>query len=529
MRRLLLIAFAVLLSLALAAAWFVQDANRFKPAVVAYIERETGLPVEIRGNLEWQLLPRLRLAAEDLYTLHDGRTWLLERLVLRPDVGSVIDNPESPGNWHIAGLDVEGLATEDGRGVVRVERLTLREIGLDSPAPLEARLMVTAGGFPPFEASLAGFLTVAADRVRVRDLSYRMPNASGICNFEAMPNGKLWPPLPRQENAILPLQFMRAYDWDGRCDLEQAAYAGETIENAHVVLDNKEGGSIVTVRAPAFLGGEAQVEMIVRADRSPVTWEVQPVLARVDSARLAVWLGGGSLITALVDYGGTIRMTGNTPAALASSVSGETRLATGAGELDCSRFLAPLAEAATLLDSSRPAPALPAMFDYEKLTGRWIVEGQRHTLDLALDGLKLEARADYPLFADELKLRGVVTLGDSTEQWGLHPGSALAGVPFHFQCAGAVGDPQCGLDARRTLMGAAASRGSEKADDLIEKHVPEEYREAARSLLDALKVNVDKALREDPDQLIEEHVPGKYQGAARSLADLLDNNPDETN
>lgn len=495
MRRLLLIAFAVLLSLAVVAAWFVQDANRFKPALVAYIERETGLRVEIRGDLEWQFLPWMWLAAEDLHTTHNGRTWSLERLVLRPHVGSLIRDPGALGNWRIGGLNVENFtifAIEDGRDIVRVPRVALGEIGFDSPASLEARLVVTAEGRTPLEVSLAGLLTLGQDRVRVRDLSYEMPNASGICNVEAMPNGKLWPPLQKQENAILPLALMRAYDWDGRCDLAQTAYAGETIENAYVVLDNKEGESIVSVRAPAFLGGEAQVEIFVRADRSPVTWELQPVLARVDSGRLAAWLGGSSLIAAPVDYGGTIRMAGNTPAALASSISAQTRFATGAGKLDRGRFVAPLAQVAALLDASHRAPALPALLDYESLTGRWIVDGKRHSLDLALDSLKLEARGDYPLFADELNLRGVVTLGDGTEQWGLRPGSVLAGVPFHFQCAGAVSGPHCRLDARRTLMGAVASEGSIRADDLIEKHVPKKYREAARSLVDLLGAGLDE-------------------------------------
>ena len=264
MRRILLVAFAVLLSLALLATWFIQDANRLKPGLAAYIERETGLPVEIRGNLEWQLLPRIRLAAEDLHGIHDGRTWSLERLVLRPDAGSLIRNLESPGDWRIAGLDVEGLVLEGGRTDIRVSRLTLHGLGLDSPAPLEARVTLMPEGRAPVEVSLAGLLTLSAERVRVRELAYRMPDASGTCNVEAMPNGKLWPPLPKQENAILPLEFMRAWDWDGRCDLTRTAYAGELIENAHVVLDNKEGGSIVRLRAPSFLGGEAQVEMIVR-------------------------------------------------------------------------------------------------------------------------------------------------------------------------------------------------------------------------------------------------------------------------
>ena len=527
MRRILFIALALLVGVAGLVVWFVQDANRFKPALMAQVARETGIHVEVRGDLAWRFMPRLWLAAERLHAVHDGRTWSLDRLVVRPDIASLIRNPGSLDRWRIREAVVQDLAIDDPSGLIQASRIRIRNIGLGDPAYLEAGVLYTPETLEPIEVTVAGTLAVETDRFSVRGLRFRMPGAAGSCDLQAMPNGKLWP--PPVENGILPLGIMRAYDWDGRCDLERIDHGGETIENALVVLDNKEGGSIVTVDAPSFLGGKAQLDAVVRADSSPVTWEVRPVLAGVDSRRLAAWLGGGSVIAARVDYGGTIGMTGNTSTALAASIVAKTRFSTGAGEIDATAFAAPLAELAALWDVRGSATSMPARFEYESLSGGWTVDGERHRLDLAVDSLRVEAEGDYLVHDDKLDLRGVVAPGESIEQWGLRLAPALAGMSFHFRCDGSAADPRCRLDVERTLLGAGAAEGSAVARGLIDRHVPEEYRAAARSILDSLDVQVDAALRKDPEDLIEEQVPENYRGMARSLLDTLGEALDERN
>ena len=589
MRRILFIALALLVVVAGLVVWFVQDANRFKPALMAQMARETGIHVEVRGDLAWRFMPRLWLAAEGLHAVHDGRTWSLDWLLVRPDIASLIRNPGGLDQWRIREAVVQDLAIDDPRGLIQAPRIRIRNIGLGDPAYLEAGVLYTpesqariahqlpaadadalvlrgrapsghldvlsstpappcgprdhAGrlldalatkvgercGLEPIEVTVAGTLTVETGRFSVRGLRFRMPGAAGSCDLQAMPNGKLWPPPPPVENGILPLGIMRAYDWDGRCDLERIDHGGETIENVLVVLDNKEGASIVTVDAPSFLGGKAQLDAVVGADSSPVTWDVRPVLAGVDSRRLAAWLGGGSLIAAMVDYGGTIRMTGNTSTALAASIVAKTRFSTGAGEIDGTAFAAPLAGLAALSDSGGSATAMPAMFEYESLSGGWTVDGEWHRLDLAVDSLGVEAEGDYLVHDDKLDLRGVIAPGESIEQWGLRLAPALAGMSFHFRCDGSAADPRCRLDVERTLLGAGAAEGSAVARGLIDRHVPEEYRAAACSVLDSLEVQVDAALRKDPEDLIEEHVPEHYQGMARSLLDTLGEALDERN
>ncbi|MDE0062802.1 MAG: hypothetical protein OXP09_10595 [Gammaproteobacteria bacterium] len=522
MRRILIIAFAFLAVVAGFFAWFIQDANRLKPALVTQLERLTGVPIEIRGDLAWQFMPRLWLGAEDLYATHVGRAWSAGRLAVRPDIVSLVRNPGNPDRWRIEEAVVRDLAVDDaGGGLVRAPRLSMRRIGLGNPAPVEGLIVYVTEGGEPVEAALAGTLILEPDRFSARDFSFRMRGAAGTCDLQAMPNGKLWPPLAPVENEILPLGILRTYDWDGRCDIERIERRGEAIENVAVVLDNKEGGSIVSVDAPEFLGGRAQLEVIVQAGALPVTWNLRPAFAGVDSRRLAAWLGGGSLVAGPVDYGGDIRLEGNTSTALAASINARTRFSAGPGEIDVGAMAEPLAEVSALLNSDGSVTGVPATVDYENLDGVWVVDGERHRLDFSLDSLRLEAGGDYLVEADNLDLRGVIDPGGSIEQWGLGLAPALAGAHFHFRCRGTAAEPGCRLDVERTFLDAGAAKGSAVARELIDAHVPAEYRAAARSFLDSLEAEVDAALRKDPEALIGEHVPERYRGMARSLLEKL--------
>ena len=530
MRRVLPIALALVVVVAGFVAWIVQDANRLKPALVAHLERATGVPIAIRGDLAWRFKPHLWLSAEELYVTHEGRAWSAGGFAVRPGFASLVRSPGNPLRWQIEEAVVRDLAVDDAGGHrVQAPRLSMRNIGLGNPAPVEALVVYTPEGREPVEVALAGTLIVEPGRLSARKFSFRMPRASGACDLQAMPNGKLWPPPAPEKNEILPVGILRAYDWDGRCDIERMERRGEVIENVLVVLDNKEGVSILSIDAPEFLGGRAQLEVILQADALPVTWNVRPAFAGVDSRRLAAWLGGGSLVAAAVDYGGDIRLRGNTPLALAASINAETRFSTGPGEIDGGAMSEPLAEISTLLNSGGSATGVPAKIDYENLDGVWIVDGERHSLELSLDSLRLEAEGDYLVEADKLDLRGVIDPGGSIEQWGLGLAPALAGAHFHFLCRGSAADPDCRLDVKRTLLDAGAAEGSAVARGLIDEHVPEEYRAAARSLLDSLEAEVDAALRKDPEGLIGEHVPEPYQGMARSLLEKLGEALDEEN
>ncbi len=613
MRRLLIILSILFLAFVGIAAWFVQDANRFKTALVAYAEREIGIPMEIRGGLEWRLQPWPGLMARDLHMAHRGRMWTVDELFLRPKFTSMARNPTTPANWEIAEIAIGNLNVDAMGGNLRAQHLRLRDIRLGGAVPLEAKLVHTHATRAPIDIALRGTLMFTADRLRMDNLAFKLPNADGICDLEVLGPAAADTPTPRaiapspqtpqtapiigppaspqpggntqtnrrgetpqtaedtflppdsvrspeeparlrngdaeEADAILPLDFMRAYDWDGRCDFHRLRFATELVENAHVVLDNKEGSSVVSARAPSALGGEAQLQMVVHAAQTPVAWEIEPHLANVDGLRLGRALGMEGPIAAPLSLNGRIGMAGNTAYELAETLDADIRFATGAGTvtLDFDWILAPLAE---IIDQSPiPAPGTPhfgseyhsphtpapanseptpsATFNYESLSGAWRGTGERHRLGLALDGLSLEAEGTYHLPKDQLGLLGVLTLGESAQRWGLPLPPSVAALSFHFRCGGGLGRPDCRLDAERTFLGTAADRGRAKADEFIDGFVPEGYRGRARSLLDYLESGVDSALLKTPDAMIDEQVPEGYRDAARSLLDVLRDTPEE--
>ena len=524
MRRFRLIGLAGLLAIAVLIAWFLRDANRFKPALATYIERQTGAEVEIHGDLEWGFAPRLWVAAEDLRGSHAWRAWSLERLVLRPDIASLVRNPGTSANWRIAGFDLDNLALADAPGQMRLARLTLHGIGPGEPAALTASLVYAPRGSSPIEVSLAGALALAGNRVLAQNLSFRMPSANGICNIEARRADNSTPAPQLHQPAMLPVAMMRTYDWDGRCDVAQFHRAGETVEKFHVVFDNKEATSVVMVGAPEFLGGAARIDLLVQADRPLPHWEIRPALTGVDSARLAAWLGGNSLIAAPVDYSGSITMAGNTAAALAASIEAESRISTAAGQLDGSRFAAALAEATALIDAADAEPASLGALDYEHLSGVWRIDGEQHSLAIALDSLGLEVEGDYSVAEDKLELQGLIDLGDSIERWGLDLAPMLAALPLHFRCGGTLKEPRCRLDAGRLLADIAA-KGVAKANSLIERHVPPRYRAAARSLFDLL--DADRGRTENPEQSTDAGASEEQRSSAGAPAKPTDEATEE--
>jgi hypothetical protein len=66
MRKLLVVFVAVIVALAIGIYWLAGDPNRFKPMIAERIEAETGMHVDLRGDLAWRLWPPVQLVANDV-------------------------------------------------------------------------------------------------------------------------------------------------------------------------------------------------------------------------------------------------------------------------------------------------------------------------------------------------------------------------------------------------------------------------------------------------------------------------------
>ena len=74
-------------------------------------------------------------------------------------------------------------------------------------------------------------------------------------------------------------------------------------------------------------------------------------------------------------------------------------------------------------------------------------------------------------------------------------GSSLMGLPLPIHCKGSLAAPKCGADeegTRNLLAQALSGENPEmkhRLDKAIDEKVPEQYRDAARSLLEMLNKN----------------------------------------
>ena len=102
-----------------------------------------------------------------------------------------------------------------------------------------------------------------------------------------------------------------------------------------------------------------------------------------------------------------------------------------------------------------------------------------------------------------------ITVNDDPKYNSFKVGSSLTGLPLPIRCRGSLAAPKCGADdeGTRQLIADALSgkdpKAKEKLDKAIDEKVPEQYRDAARSLLEMLNKGSQKGAannRSRPDR-----------------------------
>ncbi len=490
--RFVLIALVIVLIVGVAGVLVVlQDANRFKPQLESLIATHAGVPLEIGGDLQWRLWPPLSLTASELSTEHQGQSWQVERLTLQLDALKLLRDPQQ---WQVESLTVNDATLRDASGVLEVHTARLEDLAPRQPAPLDAELTYTADGQAPRPVQVSGSLSVDPDSLALTlaDTRVQTSDAEGTCRAQAAPVNDPAPAPPAGDEDVIPVELFLSFDWTGECLLDWVQVADRRFEAVTVTLANQSGDSRIDVEAPRFFGGSAVIDLAIDARRNPVTWTVVPTLTGVDSQELLRWLDQRFAWAAPLAYGGTLRFEGNTPEAMLASLSGETHFDGGQGSIDISAVKARLLELAALFNEGERIARWPETWQYQRLVGDWRIERQHHVLDLALDNLQVSAQGDYAAGDDQMDMLVELVFGNDPDWPVFEMNPLLYDVPIPIRCRGAVSSPSCRLDeaaAQRIAARALSGEDSElraKLEEKIDREVPEEYRDAARSLLDAL-------------------------------------------
>ena len=432
----------VLLLVLAAAAWLLADLNRFRPDVEALVVEQTGLGIEIGGDLGWRLLPAPAVTAA-LVRADDGQ-WQVEEWRYNP----ILDSHS------VQGLEFN---TESAQGRCNVDftprHSTSNPPLTDEPGIIPAQALRQVNGSGRCQEVRLRF-----DDQTLEDVTAEFDLADGIANLDLQAPGVLGGTAAAQIELDASAE---PFDWTVRFNAD-----GVQTENLRPWL-----GEDVQWDAEVAYAGEWRMQG---------NSELELASSLVGESRLN---GGPGLIGA--PFLDQIKKAAS-PFARRSRKTARTAGTTARG---------------TAGGASGAANAGPGQVQYQSLAGTWSIEGAAHRLSITLDNLVLEADGEYRYAEDHLDLSATVSIeeGADDDAFEVHP--LLAGIPIPLRCAGGGADLGCELDGRavRQLLAEAAKDGSEmqrRLDAIIEEKLPPKQRQAARAVLRLLGGSIE----EEPPQ-----------------------------
>jgi len=481
----------VLIMAVSAGAWYVLDnPNQLKPQLTALIEERTGVPVRIDGDLSWQLLPPLTLSAAGVRAEQDGASYELGRLELDVDLGSVLTSQDLNA-WQIRSLKLTDFELNRDGERTQIPHLTLNDFAFDQRSPFATELTYQGpdGNAIPLAADGTLIYRPGSQTVELIDTRFKSDLTSGLCNLTGSmgdAGGYV-----DAEGTLIPVSIWRGYNWAGACLLDAIELDGERFEDLNLELSNTAGNSSTVLTLPRFFGGNATAKVDINAEHDPVVWRIEPDLNNVDSQALMSWLDQRLTWAAPLAYGGSITLTGNTAEELARSVSGKTRFDGGQGNIDISRIKTPLVNLAALLKEDQRIRNWPELWRYERFAGEWTISGTQHAMDLALDNLAAAIAGSYDPIADVMDMQIDIVFEDTPDQHSFDVSPLLLNLPIPLRCRGTLAAPQCAIDQQAAQRVVAAALANDQGGALrsrieqkIDEDVPEQYRDAAKGLLD---------------------------------------------
>ncbi len=488
---------AAIAAVVLGALFWIDDPNRLKPELEDLIETYTNFTVTFNGDLAWQLFPPLVLEMQNV-SITDGDTTVdAARVDLNLDLSGLW---QSIDEWRIQELSLVSATVTTRDSESHIKTLALEDFAFREPAPLSVSGSYNSNteNPVPFElTSLVTYIPVSPDQtehINLEDLAFTSNEAAGICQIDLRENPSAPAELPVQgPDAILPIDTLLTYDIMADCTLDRLNLGTETFNEAYVDLTNVGGKINSHLRVDDFLGGKLVTDLDIDVTQKEPTWTVAPDISDVDSKRLLNWTDQRLGLIAPLALNSKLVMRGNTQASLVQSIRATSEFDGGQGEINITKIKEQLARIAVLTRRSEQVERWPDMWQYKHFTGRWKTEGANQELRFALDNMNVDAEGTYDYLNDSIDMLAEVTILETTEDSPFKINETLQGTPIPIRCRGLASDPKCRLDehAARNLIAGALRNDNEsglrqKLEKKIDEEVPEEYRDAARDLLDLI-------------------------------------------
>ena len=489
----------LLIAITLAAFVYLQDADRLKPELEALIRSQSGIEVSILGDLTWELWPPLNLRVRNVSARQDDTTVTGEDVYLKLDVTAMWQDVEK---WQIKELRLYNVIVVTPDATTTIESLQLADFRPGEPSPVSVTGSYLSAGpdQTPLSGSMQGVVTYTPqssgqrERLVFSDADISSEVATGVCQLDISPAANVPASLPESnDDDLIPVATLLEYDLIADCDLKTLNIGTETFHDAALKVTNIAGAHLSYLEIRDFLGGSLIGELDIDLNAAPISWTIIPELDNVDSKRLLDWTERSFDWVANFAVVGEVRFTGNTVEAAATSVKAQHDFDGGQGSLDVSMLKQQLTTFAALADRADSIQRWPAQWQYQTFKGEWQIDGRKQVFQAVLDNLAIEAEGEVDWLSDSVDMLANVTFGPPLPDSPYRVNPLLEGTPLPIRCQGPRAEIRCRMDADATqkLIANALRRDSDtglrkKLEDKIDEKVPEEYRDAARNLLDIL-------------------------------------------
>ena len=507
---------AAALVAAIVVTLLLANTDELKADLERYLSETTGASVAIDGDVSWQLFAPFRLEVNGLRYDDGVNQTTVETLTLAVDL---TDAWRDLRDWRVHALTLTDVALEqpDARTVLTSATLTDFELDEASPFRLVGTYAPTADTAdaepaPPTTFDVTGQLRLtpgtadSPDRLSVTDTSVSSNLGEGTCTLDATRISNPAETLvdePADVAALLPVAGLRTVDFAADCHFDWLEFGTEVARDATLTAQNVAGRVSAALAVRQFLGGTATVEADVDLTTRPLRWQVLPELDGIDTERWATWAGRRVEWRAALNARGAVVMYGNTEAALAETATGSIDFDADAGEINVSRLKKQLEQLATFTGRRDELADQSDVWPYDTFRGDVRIDGRDVALRFALDHVSGEANGVYDYLADTADVRATVTIGEAAPDSPVRVSDMLQDTPLPARCRGVVDDLRCRFDndAARNLLAGALQKDSDTGlrrtlEEKIDEEVPEEFRDAARELLDLF----GRALERDEDE-----------------------------
>ena len=161
-KRIFITLILILVVLVAGLGYYLSDKETLKEELSAQLSIASGYQVEILGDLNWQVLPKLGLAAVNI-KLRDGETQIH---VSKLRVGlSLSELTKSPEKWRLDDLILDEVRIKDAG--FRVQEFAMQGFALGQATPFQAQMLTLQAGEPSevregaAPVNLSGTLTYA--------------------------------------------------------------------------------------------------------------------------------------------------------------------------------------------------------------------------------------------------------------------------------------------------------------------------------------------------------------------------------